>query len=93
MDTDTNMSGDIMSVPNSTMGPSAPPMVATEAACAGSSPKRFTPKDSVANVPISAKMAMMMHVQGRASKKLSSLRAPMPMNTKHAMRLLLNVKL
>ena len=68
-------------------------MMATEAALAGSRPKKSTPRARVTKVPISAKMAMMMHVHGRDSKKLISLRAPMPMNTRQAMRLLENMKL
>ena len=50
------------------MGPSAPPMLATAAAAPGSSPNRQMPATRVTNVPSSAKMAMIMELQGLASR-------------------------
>ena len=84
MEMGTNSSGAIIKEEKSTMGPSAPPIVAIAADC---------PAASAAKVPISAKMAIIMELQGFASKKLISLRAPMPMKTRQAIRPLEKVRL
>ena len=93
MEMGTNSSGAIIKEEKSTMGPSAPPIVAIAADCSGVSPKASTPAASAAKVPISAKMAIIMELQGFASKKLISLRAPMPMKTRQAIRPLEKVRL
>ena len=93
MEMGTNSSGAWIREVNSTMGPSAPPMVATAAAWPGSSPKPRMPTARVTKVPSSANRAMVMLVQGLASRKLISLCAPMPINTRQAIRPLENMKL
>ena len=92
MEMGTNSSGAWIREVNSTMGPSAPPIVATAAACPGSRPKPM-PTARVTKVPSSANRAMVMLVQGLASRKLISLWAPIPMNTRQAMSPLENMKL
>ena len=68
MDMGTNNSGDSIRDVKSTMGPSAPPMVAMAAACPGASPKAVMPTNSVTKVPSSANSAMQMELQGFASR-------------------------
>lgn len=88
----TNSSGAAIRDVKSTIGPSAPPMDATATASFGARPNH-TPSTSVANVPASAKMAMMMEVQGLARMKPISHIAPTPMKTMQATRLFEKVKL
>ena len=75
-----------------TIGPSAPPIMATEAASPIGNPI-FTPITNVTKVPISAKIATIILAQGLANTKPISLIAPIPKKTKQAINPLLKVRL
>ena len=76
---------------NSTIGPSAPPIIATDAASRSVMPNQ-TAIGKVATVPSSANSARIMLWNGRAMTKPTSSSTPIPMNTRQAMRPLLNMK-
>ncbi len=85
----TNNSGASFNDVNSTIGPSAPPTIAIAAACL--TVNHFVAIGRVTNVPSSANRAMIMLVKGRAKMKPMSSSEPTPMNTRHAIKPLLNV--
>ena len=81
----------IISDVKSTIGPSAPPTIAIEALSFKSSPNADA-IGKVRNVPNSAQRAKKRLAKGFWSKKLTSSNVPIPINTKQAIRPLLNVR-
>ena len=75
----------------STIGPSVPPTMATEALSFKDSPNADA-MGTVRKVPNSAHRARNMLANGFCSRKPTSSRVPIPINTKHAINPLLKVR-